>query len=156
MNVRIHQSPVGNLTLISEAGALVGCHFENAAALPAVTDDTDPLLDETQRQLDAWFSKKRTAFELPLSPRGTDFQRRVWEALRGIPYGVTISYGQLAQRVGNLRAVRAVGTANGANPIPIIIPCHRVIGANGALVGFGGGLARKRVLLNLEQQGSLL
>lgn len=101
-------------------------------------------------QLEEYFAGRRHEFDLPLAPVGTDFQRRVWSTLRTIPYGSTISYGELARRIGSPRASRAVGLANGANPIPIIVPCHRVIGANGSLTGFGGGLPIKRALLSLE------
>ena len=97
-----------------------------------------------------YFSGRRTEFDLPLAPEGTEFQRTVWRHLQDIPYGQTISYGELAKRVGNPKASRAVGAANGCNPLPIVIPCHRVIGANGKLTGFGGGLPTKEMLLSLE------
>jgi methylated-DNA-[protein]-cysteine S-methyltransferase len=106
---------------------------------------------KVQRQLDEYFAGRRTTFDVPLSPAGTAFQRDVWNALLQIPYGETTSYGQLARKIGRPAAVRAVGAANGQNPIPIIIPCHRVIGGDGRLVGFGGGLNVKRFLLALEQ-----
>lgn len=102
-------------------------------------------------QLDEYFAGKRQHFELPLHPVGTPFQLMVWQALRRIPYGVTISYGELARRIGKPKAMRAVGAANGRNPLPIVVPCHRVIGADGSLTGFGGGLPIKRHLLGLEQ-----
>jgi len=105
---------------------------------------------EAVRQLREYFAGKRTEFDLPLAPDGTDFQRNVWRRLQEIPYGETISYGELARRVGNPKASRAVGAANGQNPIPIVIPCHRVIGASGKLTGFGGGLPTKEALLALE------
>ncbi len=105
---------------------------------------------ECARQLREYFDGKRTAFDLPLAPAGTAFQRSVWRGLQEIPYGETISYGELARRIGNPNASRAVGAANGSNPIPIVIPCHRVIGANGKLTGFGGGLPTKEALLALE------
>ena len=108
-------------------------------------------LEEAARQLREYFAGQRTAFELPLAPDGTTFQKRVWRELQEIPYGETISYGELARRAGNAKASRAVGAANGANPIPIVIPCHRVIGANGKLTGFGGGLPIKEALLALER-----
>ncbi|MDO4681212.1 MAG: methylated-DNA--[protein]-cysteine S-methyltransferase [Lautropia sp.] len=107
-------------------------------------------LIDTRQQLDEYFAGRRQQFELPLAPQGTPFQQQVWQALRDIPYGQTWHYGQLARHIGNPRSVRAVGAANGRNPIAIIIPCHRVIGANGALVGFGGGLRTKARLLALE------
>ena len=105
---------------------------------------------EAARQLEAYFARRRTTFELPLDPRGTRFQQRVWGALETIPYGETVSYGELAKRIGQPTASRAVGAANGANPIPIIIPCHRAVGADGSMTGFGGGIALKRKLLALE------
>ena len=112
---------------------------------------------ETLRQLRAYFDGELREFDLPLAPQGTEFQMRVWQSLREIPYGETISYGQLARRLGNAKASRAVGLANGSNPIPIIIPCHRVIGSDGSLVGYGGGLENKKILLALEsRQRSLI
>jgi methylated-DNA-[protein]-cysteine S-methyltransferase len=112
---------------------------------------------ETIRQLRAYFEGELREFNLPLAPEGTEFQMRVWQNLREIPYGETISYGQLATRLGNPKASRAVGLANGTNPIPIIIPCHRVIGSDGSLVGYGGGLENKKILLALEsRQRSLI
>jgi methylated-DNA-[protein]-cysteine S-methyltransferase len=112
---------------------------------------------EATRQLRAYFVGELTDFDLPLALRGTEFQLRVWQSLRGIAYGDTISYGQLAARLGNPKASRAVGLANGSNPIPIVIPCHRVIGSNGSLVGYGGGLENKKALLALEsRQRSLI
>ena len=115
-----------------------------------VENRTSPLMLEALRQFRLYFAGKLQAFDLPLEMAGTDFQKRVWKALRNIPYGETRSYGQLAAEIGAPRAVRAVGAANGRNPIPIIVPCHRVIGASGKLVGFGGGLEWKRFLLDLE------
>lgn len=112
---------------------------------------------ETIRQLRAYFEGALKEFDVPLAPEGTEFQMRVWQSLRDIPYGETISYGQLAARLGNPKAARAVGLANGSNPIPIIIPCHRVIGSDGSLVGYGGGLENKKILLALEsRQRSLI
>ncbi|MDX1983869.1 MAG: methylated-DNA--[protein]-cysteine S-methyltransferase, partial [Bryobacteraceae bacterium] len=111
---------------------------------------------EVIRQLDAYFKGALHDFDVPLAPLGTPFQRNVWSALREIPYGRTISYGELARRIGNPSASRAVGLANGSNPIAIIVPCHRVIGANGKLTGFGGGLDVKRKLLDLERQAILV
>jgi methylated-DNA-[protein]-cysteine S-methyltransferase len=110
------------------------------------------VLGEATRQLDAYFSKRLRRFDLPLAPHGTPFQLEVWQALQRIPYGDTWSYADLARRIGRPDAVRAVGAANGRNPIPIVIPCHRVIGSNGQLVGFGGGLPLKRWLLDLESR----
>jgi methylated-DNA-[protein]-cysteine S-methyltransferase len=112
------------------------------------------LLERARRQLAEYFARSRTTFDLPLDAVGSVFQRRVWDALRAIPYGTTVSYSELARRLGDSRATRAVGAANGRNPIPIIVPCHRVVGARGELTGFGGGLDRKRWLL--EHEGALL
>ena len=108
------------------------------------------VLAETRRQLGDYFSGTRRHFDLPLAPRGTPFQLGVWRALSTIPYGATISYRELAERIGQPSAMRAVGAANGRNPLPIVVPCHRVIGADGSLTGFGGGLPTKRFLLQLE------
>ncbi len=108
-------------------------------------------LGEAVRQLREYFAGRRTAFDFPMQPQGTPFQLAVWKCLTEIPYGETISYGELARRVGNPKAARAVGAANGANPLPIVVPCHRVIGANGKLTGFGGGLPTKEKLLALEK-----
>jgi methylated-DNA-[protein]-cysteine S-methyltransferase len=112
------------------------------------------VLDRVESQLNEYFGGSRTTFDLPLEPSGTDFQLNVWELLRKIPYGVTTSYGELARRLGDPKASRAVGAANGANPIPIIVPCHRVVGSKGELTGFGGGIERKRWLL--EHEGALI
>jgi methylated-DNA-[protein]-cysteine S-methyltransferase len=115
-------------------------------------DEQHPVIRETLRQLAEYFRGERTEFDLPLDPKGTGFQRAVWKALLEIPYGETCSYGDLARAIGRPAAVRAVGAANGSNPIAIIIPCHRVIGASGKLVGYGGGLPMKRMLLDLETE----
>jgi len=112
------------------------------------------VLARTREQLNQYFARTRTTFDLPLDPAGSAFELRVWDALRAIPYGTTLTYGELARRLGDPRATRAVGAANSKNPIPIIVPCHRVIGARGELTGFGGGLDRKRWLL--EHEGSVL
>jgi methylated-DNA-[protein]-cysteine S-methyltransferase len=148
------RSPVGALRLLAEDGAIVGLFMEERAALPAFAPDggVDPLLDEACRQLSAWFDGERTAFDLPLRPRGTPFQLAVWSALTAIPYGETCSYGQIATGLGRPSAVRAVGAANARNPISLIVPCHRVIGAGGALTGYAGGLERKRWLLGHERE----
>ena len=153
-------SPVGKLLLAADAQGLRLVSFESSKrAAPVQSDwmeDRSPFA-EVIRQLQAYFSGELKQFDLPLAPEGTEFQLRVWNSLRTIPYGETISYAQLAQKVGNPQAVRAVGLANGGNPIPIIVPCHRVIGSDGSLTGFGGGLANKKILLALEsRQLSLL
>ena len=151
MNVVIHQSPVGPLTLVSEGARLTGVHFQGWSQPEQSRSAPDAVLDSARRQLDAYFSGRSTTFDLPLGPEGTPFQLTVWSALLEIPYGETRSYAQLAAAVRNPSATRAVGAANGRNPIAIVVPCHRVIGANGSLTGFGGGLERKKFLLRLEQ-----
>jgi methylated-DNA-[protein]-cysteine S-methyltransferase len=148
MNATVYESPVGPLRLESSGGELVALHLN---AKPGPENLEDPVLAEATEQLRAYFAGERTRFDLPLATHGNTFEERVWAALREIPYGETVSYGEIAQRIGAPRAARAVGLANGRNPIAIIVPCHRVIGANGKLVGFGGGLPMKRALLDLEQ-----
>lgn len=151
----IIETPIGALNArVDEAGSLVELHF---AEKPSAVGSRRPAVEEAPtgnwpvaKQLAEYFSGKRTAFELDLAPRGTVFQLAVWNALLAIPYGDTISYAELARRIGKPSAVRAVGAANGANPIPVIIPCHRVIGSNGTLTGYGGGIERKQWLLALE------
>ena len=147
------ESPVGQLTLEARDGCLVGLHLEEQRhpfVLPPGSRQDDAGFDDVRAQLDEYFTGERTTFDLPLRLEGTEFQRRVWEALCAIPYGETIDYGELAGRVGNPRASRAVGQANGRNPVAIIVPCHRVIAADGTLGGYGGGLACKTALLGLE------
>jgi methylated-DNA-[protein]-cysteine S-methyltransferase len=148
-------SPVGALSLVATDSALVALVWRTAgqSRVPfevAAEDPQHPVLRETARQLQEYFAGARRQFDLPLEFRGTDFQRRVWAALLMIPYGETRSYGQIAEQLGNPAAVRAVGAANGRNPISIIAPCHRVIGMSGDLTGFGGGLDAKAFLLSLE------
>jgi methylated-DNA-[protein]-cysteine S-methyltransferase len=154
------ESPVGPLLLAGDSNALRRVSFESskrcAPPRPDWKQDKAPF-EEVVRQLQAYFRGKLKEFDLPLAMEGTEFQLRVWNELRTIPYGETISYAQLAGRIGNPKAVRAVGLANGSNPIPIIVPCHRVIGSDGSLTGFGGGLSTKKKLLDLENnQLSLL
>jgi methylated-DNA-[protein]-cysteine S-methyltransferase len=148
------QSPIGRLLLASDGEALCLVEFERPRH-PFRRDGAwqqreDAVLRETRRQLEEYFDGRRRSFDLPLAPRGTAFQQRVWMALRGIPYGETTSYAQLARGLGMPTATRAVGAANGRNPLPIVVPCHRVIGADGSLTGFGGGLPTKEFLLTLE------
>ena len=144
-------SPVGSLRVfVDRAGRLVRLDFPNASrAVPSATPDAARCA-AVAGQLGEYFAGRRRAFALDLAPAGTPFQLAVWDELRRIPYGTTISYAELAARIGRPKAVRAVGAANGHNPIPIVVPCHRVIGADGSLTGFGGGLACKRALLQLE------
>jgi methylated-DNA-[protein]-cysteine S-methyltransferase len=145
------ESPVGPLLLTSEGTSLTSLLFD---APPDPSWSTEPcaVLDRATAQLAEYFAGERTTFDLPLAPTGTPFQLTTWLALREIPYAQTINYGQLALRVGNAKASRAVGLANGRNPISIVVPCHRVIGADGSLTGYGGGLDRKRLLLDLERR----
>jgi methylated-DNA-[protein]-cysteine S-methyltransferase len=148
-------SPVGNLKLVATANALIAVLWETerpgrVKLDPMSPDPHHPILIETGRQLTEYFSGALTNFDLPLEPRGSEFQKKVWGALREIPFGETRSYMQLAIALGSAKAVRAVGAANGKNPLAIVVPCHRVIGANGALTGFAGGLEAKAQLLALE------
>jgi methylated-DNA-[protein]-cysteine S-methyltransferase len=146
-------SPIGDLTLTSDGRALTGLymneHRHRPPLDPAAVRDAAPF-EEARWQLSQYFAGERTAFDLELNPSGTPFQREVWQALTEIPYGETVSYGELARRLGRPAASRAVGLANGRNPISIVVPCHRVVGASGSLTGYGGGLERKRFLLELE------
>jgi methylated-DNA-[protein]-cysteine S-methyltransferase len=162
------QTPVGELLLTASDTALTGVYFPTSRRGPPPTHRADwtedagqgpagptgEMLARAVQQLNEYFAGQRTTFDLPLEAMGSVFEHRVWKALRSIPYGTTTSYGDVAKRLGDPSATRAVGSANGKNPIPIIIPCHRVLGANGDLTGFGGGLDRKRWLL--EHEGVLM
>jgi len=147
-------SPIGPIRLTSAQDTLTGVfmlkHKYGPDGFPPEDRGASPLLNEAGRQVTAYFDGALRHFDLPLAPDGSDFQRQVWDQLLKIPYGETISYLTLAKRIGDARHVRAVGTANGRNPISIIIPCHRVVGSDGSLVGYGGGLDRKRWLLDHE------
>lgn len=147
------QTPIGALLLAGDGHALTLVHFQSGPRplqpLAAWIEDREPF-EVALGQLAEYFAGRRREFDLPLAQDGTAFQRAVWRVLTTIPYGATISYAELARRIGNARASRAVGLANGANPLPIIVPCHRVIGSDGSLTGFGGGLEMKRKLLALE------
>ena len=150
------ESPVGELRLFASDKGLVAILWENDSPRrvrlgEAVVDDRHPVLVETEKQLGEYFAGKRKTFSVALDMRGTRFQKNVWEALVAIPFGETRSYGQLALQLGNPRASRAVGAANGRNPVSIIVPCHRVIGSSGKLTGFAGGLDTKARLLGLEK-----
>ena len=152
-------SPIGDLLIRADSNGVREIRFQTTMprekrADPSLRakDARSGLVAETSKQLTAYFKGKLKEFDLPLSPEGTAFQHRVWEALRGIPYGETLSYGDLARRIGNPNACRAVGAANGRNPLPIVVPCHRVIGADGTLTGFGGGLPIKEQLLDHERR----
>ena len=141
-----YDSPVGPMTLVQEGEVLTRLDFNT----PSQAEETTPLLLEARRQLQEYFAGERKAFALPLAPAGTAFQKKVWAALREIPWGETRSYGDIARAIGKPTASRAVGMANGRNPLPIFIPCHRVIGTNGSITGYSGGLEKKRFLLRLE------
>lgn len=147
-------SPVGLLRLAANADGLCLVEFPDprhpVRAKAGWREGDSDVLADTRRQLGDYFAGTRRSFDLPLAPRGTPFQLQVWRALTAIPYGATISYRELAERIGQPAAMRAVGAANGRNPLPIVVPCHRVIGADGSLTGFGGGLPTKRFLLQLE------
>ncbi|MGD3110054.1 methylated-DNA--[protein]-cysteine S-methyltransferase [Streptomyces sp. YGL11-2] len=153
----LDDTPVGPLTLVADGDALTGLYMTDQRHRPpqetfgTPADPADPPFATTIAQLRAYFRGELTTFDLPLALRGTSFQRRVWAALRTIPYGETLSYGRLAERLGVPTAARAVGLANGRNPVGIIVPCHRVVGADGSLTGYGGGLDRKRRLLAFER-----
>ena len=151
-----HESPVGPLLMAGWSDVLHVLSFPQGHKARAPKADwlrDDTILTAHRAQLDAYFAGRLTAFDLPIMPEGSPFQMMVWRALQDVPYGETVSYGEIARRIGEpLSASRAVGTANGDNPIPIIIPCHRVIGADGSLTGFGGGLPVKSFLLELEDR----
>ncbi|MEU6572419.1 methylated-DNA--[protein]-cysteine S-methyltransferase [Streptomyces sp. NPDC046805] len=152
------ESPYGPLTLVADDGALCGLYMTEQRHRPpeeTFGDRDDTPFGETEEQLAAYFAGELKEFSLELRLYGTPFQRSVWEQLCRIPYGETRSYGELAEALGNPAASRAVGLANGKNPIGIIVPCHRVVGANGSLTGYGGGLDRKQRLLNFERGTSL-
>ena len=146
-------TPVGRLLLTGDEDSLSGISFQNGRRPAEVAEGwqlTEAPFREAIAQLDAYFAGRLRRFDLALAPEGTPFQREVWSALTEIPYGKTVSYSELARWIGRPAATRAVGAANGRNPLPIVVPCHRVIGANGSLTGFGGGLSIKRRLLDLE------
>jgi methylated-DNA-[protein]-cysteine S-methyltransferase len=156
MSWTVIDSPIGELRLVENDGAVSAIEFtpfrDQDGRPRGSRDDAQPVLVETARQLRAYFDRDLKEFDLPLAPVGSEFQQRVWKELCEIGFGETASYGQVAHRLGMTNAAsRAVGLANGRNPIPIVIPCHRVIGANGTLTGYAGGLERKQALLELEQ-----
>jgi methylated-DNA-[protein]-cysteine S-methyltransferase len=154
----VHQklkSPVGELTLVARDEKLIAVLWEDDRPGRVKLEKTklsfdSPVLNQAAQQLQEYFLGERQVFDLPMAGEGTEFQQKVWRALTKIPYGVTASYGELAKKIGSPLAVRAVGAANGRNPLSIVVPCHRVIGANGKLTGFAGGLAAKSFLLSLE------
>ena len=159
MNYAYLETPIGTLLLAGDDVAVHRITFPQrgraAKPEPDWQESERGPVGEAARQLREYFARRRAEFDLPLAPEGTAFQRSVWRQLQEIPYGETISYGELARRVGNPKASRAVGSANGANPLPIVIPCHRVIAGDGTLGGFGGGLPTKQALLALERRTSV-
>lgn len=147
-------SPVGEITLVGDEGGLTGVYFTEHTRRPPASDfgaRDDAGFAEAVRQLGEYFAGTRKAFDLPLNPHGDEFQKKVWMLLRNIPYGQTRSYGELAAELGDPNLARAVGAANGKNPLSIVVPCHRVVGADGRLTGYAGGLERKAFLLELEE-----
>jgi methylated-DNA-[protein]-cysteine S-methyltransferase len=160
MRYRTIESPIGQLLLAGDDQGVRFLLFSTGRHTAQPKPDWEPdrgSLNESASQLTSYFAGKLRAFDIPLAPQGTPFQQQVWRALCDIPYGTTTSYAELARRIGKPNAVRAVGLANGSNPISIIIPCHRVIGSNGSLTGYGGGLPIKKALLELERgQANLL
>ena len=163
INIQHHQTQIGELLLGSFGNRLCLLGFGDQEARRAIddwirkkldaesVDQSDEVLEKTRKQVDEYLKGNRKEFDIPLLMVGTDFQKRVWKALLRVPYGATSTYGQIAEEIGSPRAVRAVGNANRANPVSIIVPCHRVIGSDGELVGYGGGLSLKKWLLRLEQ-----
>jgi methylated-DNA-[protein]-cysteine S-methyltransferase len=154
-----YDSPLGQILLVATGEALTGLHFAGEKYYPAMAAEwrrqpAAKIILHAREQLDEYFAGKRKTFDLMVDPAGTTFQRGVWRALQKIPYGATTNYGAVAQRIGKPSASRAVGAANGRNPISIVIPCHRVIGANGDLTGYAGGMERKDALLRLEAGSS--
>lgn len=149
MDLILFDSPAGRLALLGEGACVTGLALPNAP-VPRIAEHETPVLAEARRQVLEYLAGARRSFDLPLDPRGTSFQRRVWAALTAIPWGETRTYAQIAAAVGSPRAVRAVGQANHRNPIPILIPCHRVVGSDGSLTGYAGGVAKKQLLLELE------
>ncbi|NLU52011.1 MAG: methylated-DNA--[protein]-cysteine S-methyltransferase [Clostridiaceae bacterium] len=157
-HVFFYDTEIGKIGIAADGNYITNVYFMNE--LDAVVKEADaevketPLIKEAGKQLKEYMEGRRTEFDLPLNPSGTEFQKNVWKALMAIPYGTTKSYRDIAREIGNEKACRAVGMANNRNPIPIFIPCHRVIGADGKLVGYGGGLDKKTYLLNLERLGA--
>jgi methylated-DNA-[protein]-cysteine S-methyltransferase len=154
-NVFFYETEIGKIMIAENGTAITNLYFRDE---PDISDDViikeTELLKEAAKQLTEYFEGRRKSFDLPLSPTGTEFQMKCWKALQEIPYGETRTYGEIAEKIGNPKACRAVGLSNNRNPISIVIPCHRVIGANGKLVGYAGGLNVKEYLLNLEKENA--
>lgn len=153
-NIWYYDFPIGILGIAEDGDGISNIFFKSDPVLQGFAEQETSLLKKAAEQLREYFDGRRKAFELPLSLHGTDFQLADWQALRTIPYGETCSYQQIAEKIGNPKACRAVGMANNRNPVAIVIPCHRVIGKNGSMVGYGGGLDVKRYLLDLESGNS--
>lgn len=153
-NILYYETLIGKLAIVEEENAIIALYFreEDTREIKDIKEVKTPLLENARKQLDEYFKGERKVFDLPLKLKGTEFQKKVWQALLDIPYGETFSYKDVANNIGNEKASRAVGNANNKNPLPIFIPCHRVIGANGKLVGYGGGLDIKIKLLELERK----
>lgn len=151
-NMYLYETEIGKISIIENGKAIIGLYHDNAMTPNDLVIKETQLLKEAKSQLDNYFIGKIKDFDLPLEPRGTEFQQKVWKALQSIAYGETCSYAEIAKQIGKPKAYRAVGMANNKNPISIIIPCHRVIGKNGKLVGYGGGLEVKKHLLDMESK----
>ena len=150
----VFDTPIGPLAAVEENGRLIQLCLPSVRSLPSgAPEKQTPLLLQTKKQLAQYFAGERKVFTLPLAPHGTPFQQQVWQALLAVPYGQTVSYGEIARRIGRPKAVRAVGMACNRNPLVIMVPCHRIVGKNGRLVGYAGGVDIKQKLLNLEQAG---
>jgi methylated-DNA-[protein]-cysteine S-methyltransferase len=150
-----YPSPIGKLRLRATDAGLVSVDHTNQQEKNSpdwIQSANHPVLQQATNELDAYFARKRTTFDTPLTPEGTDFQKQVWSALQTIPFGQTASYSDIANKLNNPKAVRAIGAANGRNPLSIFIPCHRIIGKNGTLTGYAGGMENKQILLELEGQ----
>lgn len=151
-NTYFYESKIGLIMIKENNKKIREIHFNKEEIRKDLESNKSPLIKETIEQLEEYLQGKRKSFDIPLDPKGTEFQKSVWNELLKIPYGETCSYGEIAKRIGNPKAARAIGMANNRNPISIVIPCHRVIGASGKLVGYGGGIAIKEKLLNLEKE----
>jgi methylated-DNA-[protein]-cysteine S-methyltransferase len=155
VNSALYKSPVGRLEIVEENDCLVEVRFLDDESI-SISQNPKGILKDAIQQLGEYFSGSRTEFKLPLSPKGTDFQKKVWDELQNIEFGKTVSYMDIAKRLGDPKVIRAAGTANGKNPIAVIIPCHRVIGSDGSLTGYSGGLKRKQWLLEHESSQGML
>ncbi len=151
-NIYFYETEIGKISILENGRSIIGLYFASGIIPNSAKVVETELIREAKKQLDEYFAGKREDFHIALEPNGTEFQQKVWKALENIPYGETCSYAEVAKNIGNPKAYRAVGMANNKNPIPIFIPCHRVIGKNGKLVGYGGGLDIKKYLLDIESR----